>query len=189
MLYDGCSGLAIQRPRGHWAGLHSQTRARAVHCRTRFCHNFSNPILSQFLKPGFVTISQTGFCHNFSNQVLSQFVTILVHAEPSIVKEDFRSPSELTRPGLNTFSRSESTTPQILNCLKFPQKRDLPSGAIYHPYHLVVMWTEGSGTEMNGRVTMCVQTLQCLDPEQKLWNMPIAPVSAAHNFQFRFCQL
>ena len=65
MLYDGCSGLAIQRPRGHWAGLHSQTRARAVHCRTRFCHNFSN-------------------------QVLSQFVTILVHAEPSIVKEDFQ---------------------------------------------------------------------------------------------------
>ena len=169
MLYDGCSGLAIQRPRGHWAGLHSQTRARAVHCRTRFCHNFSNQVLSQFLKPG--------------------FVTILVHAEPSIVKEDFRSPSELTWPGLNTFSRSESTTPQILNCLKFPQKRDLPSVAIYHPYQLVVMWTEGSDTEMNGRVTMCVQTLQCLDPEQKLWNMPIAPVSAAHNFQFRFCQL
>ena len=91
------------------------------------------------VEPDFVTISQTRFCHNFSNQVLSQFVTILVHAEPSIVKEDFRSPSELTRPGLNTFSRSESTTPQILNCLKFPQKRDLPSGAIYHPYHLVVM--------------------------------------------------
>ena len=87
----------------------------------------------------FVPISQTRFCHNFSNRILSQFLTILVHAEPSIVKEDFRSPSELTRPGLNTFSRSESTTPQILNCLKFPQKRDLPSGAIYHPYHLVVM--------------------------------------------------